>query len=284
MKTQLLRALNISAASGLVNVQDRFYAIADDEHCLICFTENPNSPIEKVRLFAGELPDEPAERKKLKPDLESLVYVQELNALLAVPSGSTPNRCRGALINLQPDGVGKVSPIDFTDLFLNLQKSINDLNIEGAVLFGDRFKLFQRGNSARGENSIINLNRQIILEDLRAGCISAKGLQSVVKCDLGNLNGVPLGFTDAAVVAEQIHFIAVAERTDSTYDDGEFAGAILGRLNNSDQVEFQEQLICSVKPEGLCARGSELYLVTDADDRNTFSELYFIPSDSGTGG
>ena len=276
MRTQLLRALSITAASGLVSIDNRFYAIADDEHHLVSFTDDPHSPIEEITLFSGELPQAHKERKKLKPDLESLLHLPEIDALLAVPSGSKPNRCNGALFFRKPS---EVHPVDFTDLFSALQKSINNLNIEGAVVFLDRVKLFQRGNSAQRENAVINLSLEIFREELRAGRLTAKGLQSVVPCDLGSLNGVPLGFTDAAVVESQIHFIAVAESTDSTYDDGEFAGAVLGRLNDSDQVEFQEQIICTVKPEGLCARGSELFLVTDADDRNTYSGLFAILKD-----
>ena len=273
MKTKLIRKLNISAASGLVSVEGRFYAIADDENKLISFTENPDSQIEEVTLFEGELPQNPAERKKLKADLESLVYLQELNALLAVPSGSKSNRCTGALIFLSS---GKVQPVDFANLFSSLQTTISHLNIEGAVVFGDRIKFFQRGNSVKGENAVININIVILLKELRTGRVSARGLQSVVKCDLGFLNGVPLGFTDAAIVESQIHFIAAAEKTDSTYDDGEFAGAVMGRLNAFDQVEMAGPIVCPAKPEGLCAKDGKLYLVTDADDRSVFSALYTV--------
>ena len=62
----------ISAASGLVKVNNQLYVVADDEHHLGVFSAGHVGPGELVRLFEGTLPDKFKKRKAQKPDLETL--------------------------------------------------------------------------------------------------------------------------------------------------------------------------------------------------------------------
>src|SRR5688500_14627034 len=89
-------ARHISAASGMVAVGEFLCVIADDELHLGVFDRSGTGAGALVRLFPGELPDTPAERKALKPDLEALVRLPGFpgyphGALLALASGSRPN-------------------------------------------------------------------------------------------------------------------------------------------------------------------------------------------------
>ena len=54
------------------------YVVADDEHHLGLFDVAPESPGHLIRLFEGDLSHKKKERKALKPDIESLVYIPTL--------------------------------------------------------------------------------------------------------------------------------------------------------------------------------------------------------------
>lgn len=272
VQPELIKKLEVSSASGLIRLNGKFYVVADDDLNLISFTESETG-FDRIKLFAGSLPEDPVARKKVKADLEALTLITSLDAILALPSGSKPNRNTGALIHS-----GSVAKIDFSGLFAALNEKIENLNLEGIVEFGNAIKLFQRGNAKGAKNSIITLQSDIFVAELRTGIVTAKSLVEIQNCNLGQLNGVPLSFTDAAVwdsaTGKKIVFLAAAEDTQSTYDDGEFGGAIFGILNEAGDIVCKEEILSPQKPEGLWAENDIFYFVTDADDPNKKSEFY----------
>src|SRR5262245_48623060 len=99
----------LSAASGLIRAGSFLYVVADDELHLGVFGATDNNPGRLVRLLDGELPAPKAERKKLKPDFEALTLLPASakfpdGAILALGSGSTPNRRLGVLLGLDAQG------------------------------------------------------------------------------------------------------------------------------------------------------------------------------------
>src|SRR5688572_10672841 len=100
-----LRPLHVSAASGLVCLDSIMYVVADDELHLGVFSTRDRGPGHLIRLFDGVLPEPAAARKQQKPDLEALTLLPAFpdfphGALLAVGSGSRPNRHKGVLLGL----------------------------------------------------------------------------------------------------------------------------------------------------------------------------------------
>lgn len=96
--------------------------------------------------------------------------------------------------------------------------------------------------------------------------------------DLGRINGIPLCFTDAAVLSGgEIVFSAVAEDTDDTYNDGRCAGSVLGLLGVDGTLRWIRKLTHPFKVEGLDVRRDgedlQILMVTDADDRRTPAKL-----------
>ena len=254
---------------------EKLFAVAEDQHNLIYFTEEAEGPIQELRLFPGELPEDLSQRKKIKPDLEALLVLPSINMLLAVPSGSKLNRCHGALIDLKSYNV---IPIDFSELFskLKLKLEVAELNIEGAIEVGDEIRFFHRGNGKNGQNKIIHLQHNIFMGELNKGLVTQNSFKDCFNCDIGHLNNVQLGFTDAFYLKEQdlTVFLAAAENTDSTYNDGDYVGAVIGCLDKNNHVVYQEELKCPFKPEGLWVDGCEILIVTDADDPTQLSCLY----------
>lgn len=273
---------SVHAASGLIKLKSTFYLIADDQLSLTSFTLNSTDSIQFSKLLPGKLPDDHAERKKLKPDWESLVCLQSKNGndqVLILPSGSKPKRTVGILANIQDDKLQSAKKIDFSVLYAKLEENFSDLNIEGAAVAGSVLKIFQRGNGKSRRNAIINLDLNGLIADIESfGVISANNILKTNDYDLGLIDSVPLTFTDACFCNDQMFFTAVAEASNSTYEDGKYAGAVLGCIDNSGKIIFQKKLLCDYKPEGLWVEFISgryaIYVVTDADNSDIMSSFY----------
>ena len=267
-----VRLLEMSAASGLLLLNDNFYVIADDEHELHIYPKGSDVPVQKIQIVHGQLPEEAKARKSQKPDFESLVHLPSINSILVVPSGSTAHRANGILI--QSDSKTK---INFAALYQSLTE-ISDLNIEGSVIVGDLVKLFHRGNGIDQQNFIISLNLKIFLDEILSdNAVTARSLRGIEKCDLGELSGQKLSFTDAATESDdRIWYVAVVEGGKSTYFDGEFGGAVIGCIDSKNKIIRERKLNCPAKPEGLALDipSKKFYVVTDPDNRSLRSQLF----------
>ena len=274
----------VSAASGLVLTGSEFWIAPDDELHLARFSRDPKALGKWVQVVpGGPLPEMKKARKKVKPDFESLVVLPsgpgEPALLLALPSGSTASRVGGAWVGLGKNGstTGAWQAAHFGTLFTELRKKYAELNVEGAVATGSRLKLFQRGNGSAGHNAVIDLDLKEVVRDLRAGKpVSTTSVRSHQSRDLGLLGTTRLGFTDAALgPSGDIFFLAAAEDKNSTYADGEFRGAVLGRIDVKGKLSLIVRLDVKTKPEGLWmdANGKDFFVVTDADDAARPAEL-----------
>lgn len=274
------RPSHLAAASGLVHVDNTLYVVADDEHHLGVFPANAadRAPGELIRLFEGKLPEKTKKRKAEKPDLETLTMLPAFaghphGALLALGSGSKPNREIGVLLSLDAARCAHSSPIhiDFGDIYDDLRNDLQALNIEGAVVSGNDFFLLQRGNKGSA-NALIKCDLRDLMRDLATGKTPRlHHTPSIKTVDLGKANGVPLCFTDGAALSNgAILFTAVAEDTDNSVDDGVFKGAVIGIIDANGKVARMEPLEPAYKVEGIAAEniGStiQLRLVTDGDD------------------
>ncbi|OJF89761.1 DUF6929 family protein [Pararhizobium antarcticum] len=272
------RPLHISAASGLVRAGSHIYVVADDELHLGVFSMTAHEPGHLIRLFDGALPESKAERKRQKPDLEALTLLPTFQgfphgALLALGSGSRPNRFAGALLGVGPQGkiCRSIRELDLSPILDPLHDAFAELNIEGALVVGDEFRLFQRGNKRQVDNAIIRYSLPQILVALHSPHAEAVKPFAIQRIDLGIIDDVPLCFTDAtALPGGSMVFSAVAEDTDDAYHDGACVGAGIGIIDNNGHLLSFQQFDRPYKVEGIsaCLDGNRLdiLLVTDADD------------------
>ena len=273
------RLRHLSAASGLVRVGAYLYVIADDEHHLGMFAASGRAPGTLKRIRPGTLPAKKKERKRVKPDFESLAALSPFagypaGALLALESGSRPNRCTGALLALDANGAvrGRPRAIGLEPWYGALAREFRTVNIEGAFVAGEHLSLLQRGNKGDARNARIRIALAPLLDAIAAGRPTPRaGLSDIVEFKLGTIAGVPLCFTDgASLPSGGFAFTAVAEDTDDSYADGDCAGSAIGIAGEDDRIAALWQLEPALKVEGIAARvirkTTELTVVTDADD------------------
>ena len=271
-------ARHLSAASGMVVAGEFLYVIADDELHLGVFDTQAQGEGRLVRILPGELPDDPVLRKVAKPDLEALVRLPPIEAcphgaLLALASGSRPNRRTGVVLAMDAGGRldGIAFPFDLSPFYLPLEIPFPALNIEGAVVLGTELVLFQRASRMHPQSALIHLPLDDVLHAMTSSSIAAREPARVRIVDLGMIAGAPLGFTDAAALPDgRIVFSAVAENAEDTYLDGPCTGAAIGIIGTDGQVEALHRLEPTQKVEGVHAtiHGDHIHLllVTDADD------------------
>ena len=285
---------HLSAASGLVRVRQRLFVVADDALHLGIFNE-PAAPgaAEQalgtlLRLLGGDLPRDQAKRKAAKPDFESLVHLPPLpgcpaGALLALGSGSKPNRQTGVLVALDVQGMpnDRMATVDLTALYAPLRKRFADLNIEGALLVSGELLLLQRGNKGQSPNACIRYEWSQMAAWLAGKQPQPPVAKSVQLLDLGLVGDVPLGITDgAALHGGAWAFCAVAENTDNSYQDGACVGSAIGVVDAAGRIHGLHLLDGAPKVEGLAvladADGSKDWictLVTDPDDPAVAAQL-----------
>ena len=274
----------LSSASGLVCALGCAYVVADDEHHLAVFRD-AHSQGQWLRLIAGDLPAVHAERKRRKPDLESLVLLAPgrawpFGALLALGSGSSQLRESGILCSLAANGDPRpgATSIDLRPLYTPLRNRFDDLNIEGAFVSGRSFILLQRGNRSGSANAALHYRSEDLIALIRG---RAKSLQpfAEINYDLGQLDGVPLCFTDGAALPDgRWVFTAVAEDSGNSYADGPCLASAIGVVDAQGALLAIHRLAGAEKVEGIAVQvegdAIELCLVSDADDPQVPSCLW----------
>lgn len=253
----------VAAASGLCEANGTLFVVADDEHTLAAFPADGDGPGTRHLLLRPDAQDHSAMPKKLKPDLEAICALPR-GALLALPSGSAPQRRAGAVIALdggQP--VALARPLDFTPLFERLARETAALNLEGAAVVGHRLWLANRGHN-RAPNALFELD----LNGLAGAEVPASAFVRAVPLDLGAQDGVPFTPTDLAALPDgRLLVSAVCEDTADSYLDGACTGAGIAVVTPGGPPERFARLSPTHKVEGLIHRADGVvWMVCDADD------------------
>jgi hypothetical protein len=254
------------AASAVRRWQRRLVVIQDDVNAIAVGGEKASTPLEPWLLPRGEDGrrrfDDALGNKRHKLDLEAAAVLPD-GRLLALGSGS--NRAREHLVIASTDGDTQLR--DAADLYAALRQhtafSGSELNVEGAVVQDGWLRLFQRGNGkvsdgVQPRSAVGDIALPELLAWLDASA-PAPQLQRILGVDLGNVGGVPFGFTDATLLASgAIVFLACAERSPDVTRDGEVLACRLGILRNgsaqSIDIVDEAGAPCTLKLEGIEAR------------------------------
>ena len=228
------------------------------------------------------LPADAALRKAAKSDLESLIVFpaaadDEPALLVAWGSASRPQREFAHVFDLDGQGaiVSEPRQVSLSGLCVPLQQRFGELNLEAGFVHGGQMHLFQRAHAGQPVNGHVRFDARAMREWLCEEATEPPRPLAMTDIDLGSVDGVPLGITDAAVLPEGGYvFSAVAEDTSDAYADGACVGSVIGLADDQDQVVGLKRLQGDPKVEGLAFAASDrLWLVTDADDPARASEL-----------
>lgn len=283
---------HVSAASGLVQIGDTLVVALDDEHHIGLFPRGGSGAGRAVRILPGDLPASSAERKRRKPDLEAVVRIDrddpdDADIVVAFGSGSAAHRSRAVVLTITDDGdlgAAHGAVLDLDALYSGLRTEVEDLNIEAAVVLDRHLVLVARANGTVRHNTVIRFPIDAVRRWIDGrGDVPAP--VSVDPLDLGSVDGVPLGVTDATAHPDGGWLVsAAAEDTLDSYADGRVVGAALVWMSVALDPIARWILRPVVKVEGITAdrHGSTIRvaMVTDADDPAVPAGLYeaILPS------
>ncbi len=256
----------IGSASGIVYKDNSVFIISDNSSFLYQY-HIQEKELTKIKLFEKGQENIP---KKDKYDFESIAL--KGNKLHILGSGSTSKREKRISYNLQTK---EVKEKDITKLYRKLKDSASvsdeELNIEGSLFCNGKWLLFQRGNGANSQNGIFAL-------DKFSNKDNSKPVFTAVQ--LPKIKHIETSFTDAILVDDKIYFLATAEDTISTYNDGEILGSSIGRIDiRSMQIDFTQKISDTQKFEGLTLFNKtddqiEFLLCEDNDTNEMQSSIY----------
>ena len=263
----LFQIIGIGSASGLIYKNNALLIIGDNSGFLYEYQMDSRD------LKRFPLLENPTENtlKKDKADFEAITHFGD--SLYIFGSGSTDKRNK--MIHLNSSDKKIVATNDLADLYAVMQNfgSIKpeDFNIEGAIYTGERWFILNRGNGSSHKNVLFTIERKNLTNDFQI-------LSNAYK--LPKIKGVRTSFTDAIVVGEAIYFLATAEDTQSTYEDGDVLGSLIGRINlKTMKIDFTQKISSTHKFEGLTlfnqsADTIEFLLCEDKDTEILETDIY----------
>ncbi|ESU22300.1 hypothetical protein FEDK69T_22830 [Flavobacterium enshiense DK69] len=239
----LFQIIGIGSASGLIFKDNQLYIIGDNSNYLYEYA------IGAQELKRHPLRENPSENipKANKPDFEAVTEYD--GKIYVFGSGSTENRNK--MVTLDSSSKEIIATTDLSDLNLAMQSFAglppNDLNIEGAIYNGAEWFFFNRGNGVSGKNIVFTVQGKNLTEEFNIISTEFK---------LPKIKGIRSSFTDAILVKKKIYFLATAENTTSTYNDGEVLGSFIGCIDlEKMKIDFTQKITDTLKLEGLTFYG-----------------------------
>ena len=268
----LVQIIGIGSASGLIYKDNSLLIIGDNSGFLYEYH------IDSKDLKRHPLLENPTENtlKKDKADFEAITHYGD--SLYIFGSGSTEKRNKMIQVNSSDKKI--IATNDIAALYATLQSfgaiKPEDFNIEGAIYTGESWFLLNRGNGSSTKNVLFTIEGKNLTNDFMI-------LSNAYK--LPKTKGVRSSFTDAVLVDDSIYFLATAEDTQSTYNDGEVLGSLIGRINlKTMKIDFTQKISSIHKFEGLTLyRNSkekiEFLLCEDKDTEVLETEIYKLTLD-----
>jgi hypothetical protein len=263
----LFKIIGIGSASGLFYKDNALLIIGDNSGFLYEYH------LDSKDLKRYPLIENPSENiaKSEKPDFESMTHFQD--TLYLFGSGSTVKR--NAMVEFDLKEKRKITTNNLVDLYAVMQSfgtiKPEDFNLEGAVYDGENWYLFNRGNGTSNKNTLFTLHAKKLNQEFSLMSNDYK---------LPKIKGVRTSFTDAVLVDDLIYFLASAEDTKSTYDDGEVLGTIIGSISlKTMKINFTKKISSTHKFEGLTVFKNsknkiEFLLCEDKDTEILETEIY----------
>lgn len=235
----LFKIIGLGSASGLIYHDNTIIAIGDNSSYLYEYQMETNT-LNRLPLAENSEENIP---KKFKPDFEALTKYQD--SLYIFGSGSTENR--NVMVQVDAKTKKVIASNDLSNLYLALQSfgeiKPEDFNLEGAIYNGETWFLFNRGNGKTNKNVVFSVEAKNLTNEFRI-------LSNEYK--LPKIKGIRASFTDAILVDDKIYFLATAENTESTYNDGEVLGSIVGRIDiKKMKIDFTKKITNTQKFEGI---------------------------------
>lgn len=263
----LYTILGLNAASGIIYTEDKIFAISDQSNALYEYSIKNNRT--QYHSLDGNTINH-AQEKSVKYDSEGILLDQQ--NLMIVGSGSKPNRNLAFtydLTNKTADTLSLSYLYETLSEFSEIPKT--DFNVEGLVKYKEDYIFLNRGNGKNNINALMVVQGKNLTDEFNTFAYTF---------DLPKINNTQSGFSDGVVLNNNLYFIATAEGSDSTYNDGKIMGSMIGCIDlKKMKLKFTQIISENQKFEGITIKeikGKEIeFLLSEDNDTVTDQSIIY---------
>lgn len=240
--SEKINLTNVPSGSGIIKVNDSYYAIGDDTPFLFrmnnSFGVEERIPLQNIDNFTGE-----RIIKSEKADFEALEMISEKEFVIFGSGSKSPQR--DVFIQVLMQDPIKIETYASTGFYNSLKSlkifSDSELNIEAVAFRNGHIFLFNRK-----KNIVLNFAYEELLSYLKGTASFPQ--PEITQYNLPKINGIEAGFSGATTLKNQakIIFTASVENTDNAYDDGEILGSFIGTIDLADNNVSPEIQYCQI--------------------------------------
>ena len=264
------------SGSGIEYFNEKLYVIGDDAKDILVLDKKWKKETTIPLFDSAEL----RIPKKIKADLESstIIEVNKIPRLLLLGSGSTLNRNRAILVNLDDHFKEEM---DITGFYNQLKDNLEHVNIESSAVILGKLLLGNRGNKTSPDNTII-------VTDMDFWKNPDQAEWSKISFDLPDTNGKVLGLSGMTYSHKNDWLVCTlsTEETDNAYDDGAIGDSYLAIVENASRKISRKKMnvneLINLSETNESFRGYKLESATILSEKNGRLKMHLV-ADNDTG-
>jgi hypothetical protein len=277
LKLQEFKELaDFPSGSGIEYYNEKLYVVGDDAKDILVLDSKWRKET-SIPLFDSADLRIP---KKIKADLETtaVIEINKIPRLLLLGSGSTLNRNRAILVNLDDH---LKEELDITGFYNHIKDDLGQVNIESSAVVLGQLIMGNRGNNSSPENTII-------VADIDFWRHPDKAKWSKVLFSLPKKTDKFLGLSGMAYSRKNDWLICTmtTEDTSNSYDDGTIGDSYLAIVENASRKIGRKKMnvnqLINLSEENEAFKGYKLECATIASEKEGRLKMHLV-ADNDTG-
>lgn len=264
------------SGSGIEYFNERLYIVGDDAKDILVLDKKWRKETSIPLFDSAEL----RIPKKIKADLEAstIIEINKIPRLLMLGSGSTLNRNRAILVNLDDH---LKEEMDITGFYNQIKDDLEHVNIESSAVILGKLLMGNRGNLASPENTII-------VTDIDFWKHPEKAAWNKVTFDLPDTKGKVLGLSGMTYSHKNDWLICTmsTEATANSYDDGAIGDSYLAIVENASRKILRKKMnvnvLINLSEVDEAFKGYKLESATILSEKNGRLKMHLV-ADNDTG-
>jgi hypothetical protein len=264
------------SGSGVEYFNEKLYVVGDDAKDILVLDKKWKQET-TIPLFDSADLRIP---KKIKADLESstVIEVNKIPRLLLLCSGSTLNRNRAILVNL--DDYNK-EEMDITAFYNKLKDNLAHVNIESSAVVLGRLVMGNRANKSFPRNTIIVTDTDFWKHPEQADWMK-------IEFSLPEINGKVLGLSGMTYSHKNDWLICTlsTEDTANPYEDGAIGDSYLAVVENASRKVSRKKMnvndLINLSEVDEAFKGYKMEAATLISEKNGRAKVHLVAdNDSG---
>jgi hypothetical protein len=264
------------SGSGIEFFNEKLYVVGDDAKDVLVLDKKWRKETSIPLFDSAEL----RIPKKIKADLEAstIIEINKIPRLLLLGSGSTLNRNRAILVNLDDH---LKEEMDITGFYNQIKDDLEHVNIESSAVILGKLLMGNRGNLTSPENTII-------VTDIDFWKHPEKAEWSKVIFDLPDTEGKVLGLSGMTYSHKNDWLICTmsTEATANSYDDGAIGDSYLAVVENASRKILRKKMnvnvLINLSEVDDAFKGYKLESATILSEKNGRLKMHLV-ADNDTG-